>query len=100
MKHNEKTDDGATRSPSAFGAHVSNQQSSHTPNNHAPNIPHKFPYTVEKTVMADFGQTDFGQPFWRQSLAKPTLATVGVLVVWPTLAKTDFGQNRLWPKRV
>ena len=38
-------------------------------------------------VMADFGQTDFGQPFWRPSLAKPTLARVSVLVVWPTLAK-------------
>ena len=51
-------------------------------------------------VMADFGQTDFGQPslaspFWRPSLAKPTLASVSVLVVWPTLAKTDFGQNRV-----
>ena len=49
-------------------------------------------------VMADFGQSDFGQPslaspFWRPSLAKPTLAGVGVLVVWPTLAKTDFGQT-------
>ena len=48
--------------------------------------------------MADFGQTDFGQPFWR-----PNLARVSVLVVWQTLAKTDFGQtdfgqNRLWPK--
>ena len=43
---------------------------------------------------------DFGQPFWRPSLAKPTLASVSVLVVWPTLAKTDFGQNRLWPNRL
>ena len=33
-------------------------------------------------VTADFGQTDFGQP---------SLASVSVLVVWPTLAKTDFG---------
>ena len=41
----------------------------------------------------DFGQTDFGQPFWRPSLAKPTLARVSVLVVWPTLAKTNFGQT-------
>ena len=43
------------------------------------------------------------------TLAKPTLASVGVLVVWPTLGKTDFGQtdfgqnrlvakDRLWPK--
>ena len=32
-------------------------------------------------------------PFGRQSLAKPTLASVSVLVVWPTLAKTDFGQT-------
>ena len=31
-------------------------------------------------------------------MANPTLASVSVLVVWPTLAKTDFGQNRLWPK--
>ena len=51
-----------------------------------------------KRVMADFGQTDFGQPslaspFWRPSLAKPTLASVSVLVVWPTLANTDFGPN-------
>ena len=58
-----------------------------------------------QTVMADFGQTDFGQPslaspFWWPSLANPTLASVGVLVVWPTLAKTDFGQNRLWPTRL
>ena len=49
--------------------------------------------TTKRTVMADFGQTDFGQPnlaspFWRPSLAKPTLASVSVLVVWPTLAKT------------
>ena len=29
---------------------------------------------------------------------KPTLASVSVLVVWPTLAKNDFGPNRLWPK--
>ena len=43
--------------------------------------------------MADFGQTDFGQLFCRPSLAKPTLARVSVLVVWPTLAKTDFGQT-------
>ena len=27
------------------------------------------------------------------TLAKPTLASVGVLVVWSTLAKTEFGQN-------
>ena len=39
-------------------------------------------------VMADFGETDFGQPFWRPTLAKPTSA------------QTDFGLNRLWPKRV
>ena len=56
---------------------------------------------VKEGVMADFGQTDFGQtdfgqPFLLPSLAKPTLARVSVLVVWPTLAKTDFGQ--LWPK--
>ena len=44
-------------------------------------------------VMADFGQTDFGQPFLLPNLAKPTLARVSVLVVWPTLAKTDFGQT-------
>ena len=47
--------------------------------------------------MADFGQTDFGQPFLRPSLAKPTLARISVSVVLPTLAKTDFGQTRLWP---
>ena len=29
------------------------------------------------------------------TMAKPTLASVSVLVVWSTLAKTDFGQNRL-----
>ena len=43
-------------------------------------------------VMADFGQTDFGQPSlasanWWPTLANPTLASVSVLVVWPTLAK-------------
>ena len=45
------------------------------------------------TVMADFGQTDFGQPFLLPSLASPILASVSVFVVWPTLAKTDFGQT-------
>ena len=30
----------------------------------------------------------------KPSLAKPTLA----ILIRPTLAKTDFGQNRLWPK--
>ena len=37
--------------------------------------------------------TEFGQPFLVTRLAKPTLASVSVLVVWPTLAKTDFGQT-------
>ena len=41
---------------------------------------------------SDFGQSDFGQPFLPPSLANPTLASVSVLVVWPTLAKTNFGQ--------
>ena len=42
-----------------------------------------------------------GEQRWSwPTLAKPTLASVSVLVVWPTLAKTDFGQNRLWPNRV
>ena len=33
-------------------------------------------------VVADFGQSDFG-------------AALVFLMVWPTLAKTDFGQNRV-----
>ena len=74
---------------------------------------------ADSLVMADFGQTDFGQtdfgqPFWRPSLAKPTLPSVSVLVVWPTawswptLAKPTlvkptlaslFG-DQVWPNRL
>ena len=59
--------------------------------------------------MADFGQTDFGQPFWAtefgqtdfgQRLCFSGMADFGQNRVWPkpTLAKTDFGQTEfdLW----
>ena len=41
-------------------------------------------------VFGPEGWWGHGQPCWRPSLAKLTLASVSVLVVWPTLAKTDF----------
>ena len=43
------------------------------------------------------GITTLGIRSW-PTLAKPTSARVSVLRVWPSLAKTEFGQNRVWPK--
>ena len=41
------------------------------------------------SVMADFGQTDFGQNLGG---GKPTLANFSVLLVLTDLGQTDFGQ--------
>ena len=61
-------------------------------------IKHCLLFVREKAVMADFGQSDFGQPslanlFGDRVWPNRRLASVNFLVVW-----ADFGQNRLWPK--
>ena len=47
--------------------------------------------------MADFGQTDFGQPFCLTEFGQTDFGQRWCFS-GPTLAKTDFGQNRLWAK--
>ena len=49
----------------------------------------------ESSVMADFGPTDFGQPFWSTEFGQTDFGQR-----WCFSGMADFGQNRLWPNRL